>query len=33
MTQTILDLSTTSEKLAPRAETIILGEYIKGVWD
>lgn len=33
MTQTILDfdLSTTSEKLTPRAGTIILGEYLKGL--
>ena len=33
MTQTILefDLTTTSEKLTPRAGTIILGEYIKGL--
>lgn len=33
MTQTILnfDLSTTSEQLTPRAGTIILGEYIKGL--
>ncbi|MCI0501955.1 MAG: IS1380 family transposase [Epsilonproteobacteria bacterium] len=33
MTQTILDfdLATTSEKLTPRAGTIILGEYIKGL--
>ncbi len=33
MTQTILDfdLTTTNEKLTPRAGTIILGEYIKGL--
>lgn len=33
MTQIILDfdLSTTNEKLTPRAGTIILGEYIKGL--
>ena len=33
MTQTILefDLATTKEKLTPRAGTIILGEYMKGL--